>query len=451
MNYLEAVNRVNHLEKQFDLLSIKIKGVSVWPLLRINLIDRLCSRDKSMRSGTGSAVRLVFKTLFLYNPCKIFKLHKIWLFAGYERRKKVGDKNILRVSGGVGLAEPNTLVIEKPYMLQLKGKDSNIPERNIVSESWQLLFTHFYALFFKFFGIRIDNEGVLHTVLRELNVKFDYKSELSILLAQYRVTDFLLKICPKPDKVIIECPYTVMGYVWAFHHNGIQVIEMQHGVLNKQHYAYNSRYHSDVLYPDEIWCFGEDEYKYLTSEECHYCKVVEKTGLFFLELADSLFREDPFKEARLNYKYIVLVSGQRSYEKELATFTNIIAEKEKEILFVYVPRTEEEKVEFSQGNVLYKPNVNIYQYMKWCDMHLTISSTTVLECQYFEKPTVFYDYENMGSTYYGNILTEENAVKYINSPSEFGDVFKALMNGSFKFKECFTKGNVELIKKLLNK
>lgn len=451
MKYLDAVESIKKLESDYDLSIIKLKGVSVWPLLRINLIDRLCDRDETMKTNGGSAVKLVLHTLFAYNPFKLFGRHKIWLFAGYERRKRVGNNNILRISGGVVEAAPSTLVIEKPSALQLQGKNGRVSEKHIVSESWMLLIVHLLATLNRVFGvIHIENEKLLKDVLHELNVTFDYHSSLRILLAQKGVSNCLLRMCHRPEKVIIECPYPVMGYVWAFHQHGIPVIEMQHGVLNKQHYAYCSKYHSDVLYPDEIWCFGEDEYNYLTSEECHYCSKVEKIGLYFLEVTDKFFKSDPFEKERRLYKYIVLVAGQRGYEKDLASFTDEVACKEKDSLFVYVPRTLDEKVEFTQDNVVYRPGVNIYQYMKWCDLHLTISSTTVLECQYFRKPTIFYDYEKLGSTYYGEVLTEKNAIWYVNAPHEFGGAFKALTDGEYHYKECFTAGTVEKIMKLLN-
>lgn len=140
--------------------------------------------------------------------------------------------------------------------------------------------------------IKIENECVLQRVLKEYKIQFDYIGALRVLDAQKKVFDVLLAVIHKPGKVIIECPYTIMGYVWSLHKKAIPVIELQHGVLNDKHYAYNSLYTSPILYPDEICVFGEDEYQFLTGDDSHYCKKVYKTGLYFMELAQKSFTND---------------------------------------------------------------------------------------------------------------------------------------------------------------
>ena len=450
MKYLEAVDKIRGIEANYDLMSIKCNGISIWPLVRINLIDRLDERDLTMKDNGRKAAAIVLKTLFKHNPFAAFRRHKIWLFAGYERRKVIGGENVLRVSGAVVEAEPDTLVIEKPSHLQLNRCDAISPERHIISESWLLLLIHLFASILKITKQKIENEELLKAILEELNVDFDYKGSLRLLFAQKKVMSFLLHVLPNPKKVIIECPYTIMGYVWAFHNKDIHVVEMQHGVLNREHYAYNSYYHSNELYPDELWCFGDDEYQYLISNECHYCNIIKKTGLYFLELTNRFFVEDIFKEYRKNYDKIVLVAGQRGYEQIMASFTEEIAKEDKNSLFVYVPRTTEETVKITAENVIYTPRVNIYEYMKWCDIHLTISSTTAIECQYYKKPTIFYDYEKLGSTYYQNVLKEVNGIRYVMSPQEYLKALQDLNQSEIHYKECFTSNTVKIIQNLLN-
>lgn len=63
-----------------------------------------------------------------------------------------------------------------------------------------------------------------------------------------------------------------MGMVWSAHDNGIPVVELQHGVLNAHHYAYNPTFHSDELYPDEICVYGDVEYDYFMNHSRQYAK-----------------------------------------------------------------------------------------------------------------------------------------------------------------------------------
>ena len=215
MTYLEAVSLMKEIESRYDLMQIKYKGVSVWPLLRINIVDAISGNNETMKSTGGSAIKQVLSTLFYYNPFDYFKKRSVWLFAGFERRKEVNGLKKLRVSGCVIDACENTLVIEKPGKDQSTTPRSMVPEKDVVSESWLLLFVHAYAILTKWKKIKIENECVLQRVLKEYKIQFDYIGALRVLDAQKKVFDVLLAVIHKPGKVIIECPYTIMGYAWG--------------------------------------------------------------------------------------------------------------------------------------------------------------------------------------------------------------------------------------------
>ena len=450
MTYLEAVALIKRIEQRYDMRLIKYKDEPIWPLLRINIIDTISGNNNTMKSTGSTAVKQVLKTLFYYNPLNFFRKYKLWLFAGYERRKVVGNHRLLRVSGCVIEAEPNTLVIEKPSKNQNTHHRRDVPEKSIVSESWLLMFVHALAIVFRPLTLKIENENILKSVLDEYNIKFDYISAIRILASQKIVFDCILAVLPKPEKVIIECPYTIMGYVWSLHNHGIPVIELQHGVLNDKHYAYNSLYPSKSLYPDILCVFGEDEYNYLKSSNCHYCNDIRKTGLYFMEVAQKSFLLDPFAEYRTKYKYIVLIAGQRGYEAQMAEYVRKVSSSTPDCLYAYVPRSADTVLSFSETNIIFCPGVNIYEYMIWCDLHITISSTTCLECQYYHKPTIFYNYADMSESYYRDVLTEKNGALYTNSVDEYLPALQKMINGKFDYKEVFTHDTVKKIKEIIN-
>ena len=187
MTYLEAVSLMKEIESRYDLMQIKYKGVSVWPLLRINIVDAISGNNETMKSTGGSAIKQVLSTLFYYNPFDYFKKRSVWLFAGFERRKEVNGLKKLRVSGCVIDACENTLVIEKPGKDQSTTPRSMVPEKDVVSESWLLLFVHAYAILTKWKKIKIENECVLQRVLKEYKIQFDYIGALRVLDAQKKV------------------------------------------------------------------------------------------------------------------------------------------------------------------------------------------------------------------------------------------------------------------------
>ena len=450
MTYLEAVALIKTIEQKHNMMLVKYKGVSVWPLLRINIIDTISGNNDTMKSTGLSAVKQVLSTLFYYNPLKFFCKHKIWLFTAYERRKEIEGKKILRVSGCVIEVEPDTLVIEKPSPDQCSHPRSEVTEKTIVSESWLLFMVHALAILSRPFSIKLENEKILRDVLGEYGIMFDYVSAIRILVSQKKVFDLFLALLPKPKKVIIECPYSIMGYVWSLHNHGILVIELQHGVLNDKHYAYNSQFHSSILYPDEICVFGESEYNYLTSRENHYCKIVHKTGLYYLELAKKSFTKDVFIEYRGLYSSIILVAGQRGYEEVMANYVKAAAQSSPHCLFVYVPRSKDAGLTFNQNNIIYRPGINIYEYMIWCDVHLTISSTTCLECHYYHKPTIFFNYSDMSVSYYSKVLSEKNGAIYTNDVKEFGIALKKVLSQKFEYKEIFAHDTARKISEIIN-
>ena len=449
MTYLEAVELLHRIEEKYDVMSIKVKDVEVWPLLRIRLLDKITGDDDIRKNKGVSAVKEVLKTLFYYNPLMFFKKYKVWVFSHNGSRKAIGGKRIERTTGCVIDAEPKTLFIEKPKANQTEFPRESIPERQIVSESWILMLVHLVAKLYPLNRIKISNEEYIKQLLSDINIKFNYYESIRLLIAQKVVFDFLLRITRKPKEVIIECPYVLMGYVWSLHKHGIKVIEMQHGVLNKSHYAYNSKFTSKMLYPDEIWVWGGEEYKYMTSSDCHFCKSVYKVGLFFLDYAKQFFINDPFIEYRKKGKTICLVAGQTGYEEEMAKYTEKVALDNSDCLFIYAPRRADTILDFKAENIVFRPNINIYEYMLWCDIHITISSTTCLECQYYHKPTIFYDYENRATVYYGDVLKKENGVIYTNDADEFKRAKEELAHASINYREIFTDNTVEKMKELL--
>ena len=168
-----------------------------------------------------------------------------------------------------------------------------------------------------------------------------------------------------------------------------------------------------------------------------------------MELADMYFNVDLFAEYKKKYSKIIIAAGQTNAEKELGEFVEAAARKRKDMLFIYIPRLSNADVHFSTENVLLKTGVNIYEYLKWADVHLTISSTTCLEAHYFHTPTIFVDLNHLATEYYGDILTKKNGAVYITKLEEFDGAVNELNGGDFEWKELFAHHHTERIKKVV--
>lgn len=447
MQPLEGVKLIKDIEQKYDVMSIKYKGISVWPFLRLYLKDSVTNSRESKASASN--IKLVLRCLFAYNPFRAFKKHDMWSFTACDRRKQIGEKKVHRISGAFASEGVNCLMVEKP----LKGlghySRNEIEEKDIISEAWLLMTFHVIEVVSRFFTPKLEKEGLLKQILAEKNVKFNHLRYVRMLNAQRIAMRMMTSILPKPKVVFIECPYDTMGYLWAFHEKGIKVVEMQHGSLNGNHLSYNAKAYEPKLNPDCICVFGVGEYKYLTEEKPQYAPDVRMTGMYFLERADKWFDKDIFEEKRKKYKEIVVVSGQPSWEEPMAEFIDAVASNHKDLLFFYIPRRVRDDLLFTSENVRLANGVNIYEYLKWVDVHITITSTTCMEAQYFHTPTIFYNYENIPATYFKDILRNDNWAVLVDSPQQFDDAYKSIHKSDIIYPEYYAHHHVERIKEVI--
>lgn len=448
MQALEGKKLINEIERQYDVMSIKWRGISVWPFLRMYLKESITTKRENKMSASN--IGLVLKCLFAFNPLRAIIKHSIWVFTSCDVRKQLGDKMINSILGAFATTNIDCLMIEKPLQGIGHYSKDKIEERNIISEAWLLMLFHIIEVFSRVVRFKLDNEDLLHQILHENSLDFNYRRYVRILNAQRIAIRLMLTLTPKPKMVFIECPYTSMGYVWAFHEKKIKVIEMQHGSLNGNHLAYNANHYDKMLNPDVICVYGTKEYIYLTEHKPQYAPEVKVTGMYMLELADSYFSKDIFINDRNKYNAVIIVSGQPSYEDSLACFIDTVASEHKNILFIYKPRHPREDIHFTSDNVRLENGVNIYGFLKWADIHVTITSTTCLEAQYFRTPTIFYNYENLPATYYKELLADEDWVSLVDNPYQFGEMIKAYEGHIFNFKEIFAHEHVKRLLAVVN-
>jgi hypothetical protein len=395
-------------------------------------------------------LKLVCKDLFFFNPLRFFKKYDVWNFSSRITRKKIGQYYEHHVSGSLHKFEQRVLTLEDPASNGLVIRREEIPEKDIVSNSWFNLVYGLIYVIIRCLPLRIEGEDIIRSIIHDYHFDYNYRKRAIMLYAQRRASDFFFAISSKPRLIIMECSYTQMGRVWSAHRRGIPVIELQHGVINGNHYAYNPRYSSKTLYPDEICVYGEEEYKYFQTGGRQFAPKVSMTGLYILERMGEAFSDDIFAEYRDKYESVIVFAGQVGGEERLSSFADSLAKQMPQVMFIYIPRHKSDFIHFTQPNVKYVFGVNIYEYLKWCDMHATISSTTGLEAHFFHKPVIFCDYKDVAKQYYGGILKGENGARYIKTEQEFIDAYKQLKGNSFVWKEIFAHNHQERIARVID-
>lgn len=452
MAYLDGIKILREIEQRYPVMSITFKGQPIWPFVRIYLFQLLGETNhRNAHQVQSSKIKTVVQAVFAYNPFTVFKRHKNWLFTATERRKIIGNKYVQRVSGFMSEIDKNCLVIEKPSTHQPHISKKHIAEKQIISEAHLLLTAHIIERFLRYKKLKINNEQILLKILDEHSLSFDYKYFVRYLWSQKIATDILLSCSPKPEKVLIECPYNILGYVWSFHCHNIKIIELQHGVIGNSHYAYILP-HNTIFSPDDIWVYGMRDVKFLKKYNPQYALEIFDTGLYYLDYAYRAFDQDIFAQYRQQYKFIIVFAGQAAVEDAVHKFIYTASADNPDALFIYVPRFADEVFAIERPNVVFAPGVNIYQYIKWCDIHCTVSSTTCLEAAYYGKKTIFYNFENLATNYYGDTLKEGQGVRYIESPDQFRSAIESLTASSEKINsDGFSKFSLDNIRNLLKR
>lgn len=130
MAYIEALRKLTEIERTYDVESIRVDGISVWPLMRIYLFQVIGQTDhrKAHRLSKGKFAT-VLRGLFAYNPLKVFGSHRTWVFNAAERRKQLNGAFVHRVSGFVSELLPDALFIEKPSERSFHRKKARSPKK----------------------------------------------------------------------------------------------------------------------------------------------------------------------------------------------------------------------------------------------------------------------------------------------------------------------------------
>lgn len=428
MHYLKGVEKLRQIEQSYDVMSITFKDVPVWPFIRIYLLQVLGeTNNRTAHDVSMSKVSLVLKSIIKTNPFNWLRSYPIWLFNARERRKNVRGKWVHRVSGFMNDLNVKFLDIEKPSASSVPMPKRLLDEKYLVSEGLPILTAHIIERLLRLFKQKISNEEILKEIVSKYAPDFNYKYFVRYLWSQKIAMKGLLALTHTPKVSIIECPYNMMGYIWALKVKGVKIIELQHGVIGNSHYAYILPYNS-IFSPDELWVYGDEEYNFFMSQNPYYSQKVVPTGLYILQRAKEAFTEDIFKQYRDKYKRIVVFTGQALVENEIKIYIQEAAINNPDTLFVYIPRNAHESFENTSDNILFCPGVNVYEYLKWCDIHMTVSSTTCLEACYFYKPTVFYNFDNLSKTYYGNLFANTKCAAFVSDTSELDAAFDSFKN-----------------------
>jgi hypothetical protein len=403
------LNKLVEIEQNYPVDKIRVNGIKIWPWLRTYIGSQILFSGLGLSENKRfNLIKLV--TSFFYGY-KLPKQLEYVIFSVASQRKKIHNHFTDRMDVIVEL-NPKTHIFESP--LPYHHKKNQLPHKNISSKMPFIFREQIQSRTLK---INIQGEEIIEKILSEHQISIPYINLCRRFITQTQIMEKLIKKHPIKALFLIT-PYTNMGYVYAAKTHNIPVIEIQHGVINKQHYAYNvSKTVNSNMYPDFLLTWGSyigDVFKendYINEE-----KVIP-VGNYFIDTArESFSLNTKLSHAIKKYKYSIGFTAQSIYESDTIPLICEAARKNKNIAIVYISR-DKKQADYAQyqlpENVIFADHLNFYEIIQHCNFHSTISSSCAIEAPALGISNLLFNYNNRAEAYYKNILP--TSTKYFDN------------------------------------
>lgn len=411
------------IETQFDVEKIKVNNLHFWPFIRNYIGSYLhFQKDREVKVSSQNVLPLLKSLGFGF--WNYLKPARYVFMSSSDQRKLIDGKYKDRMNFyAKALNEDNYLFIEHPNPQHYPYKATE--GKNKVSKIW---WYGFELLISPFLSIKIENEQILKDILNEYKLPIDHKKMAQKFIAQYKVAHLFFK-WKKTERFFCTTAYINCAKVKAAKTLGIQVVEFQHGIINKSHYAYNVPKAIDSsFYPDYLLTFGEQEKEVFSAENYYIAQNrVLPIGSFYIDylLEKSSNINPEIKRLKNKYKNIIAFSCQDAMEELWIPFFKEISENDKENAYILMPRHKKAKdyaaCNFS-NNVYFMPQLNTYQIMAQADIHSTINSTTAIESLALGTPNILLNVNDLAKKYLSKTL--QYYTQYANNPKEYLELIK---------------------------
>ena len=418
---MDLGQRIKDVDLNYPVESVKVNGKQFWPFYRVFFFDA-----QYVKGGTQTSFSFFQKIKFLlssfYGFFNWFGDVDYLVFSNSDQRKEIDGKLIDKSADYLNLNLSRSLHIELPVFRHFA--PHKLPYKRVVSH---LPLRFIEAIYSKLFLKKINFEGL--EIIDELNKEFGLTVSGEEIgrrfLAQYFVMKLLLKL-KKPKTVFMAVPYMKMGYVFAAKESMVKVVEMQHGSINKSHFGYtNYKYFNSDLFPNYILSYGEGAKDVFTDGNVTYTEDrILPIGHYYLHLLAKSAKDNSDLNSKLDSSEVsISVSLQDDSEgSQIVEVLRKVAVKKPNWSIVFVPRKTPqvtyEKMDLPT-NIIFAPDLNVYEVMAACDFHTTVFSTCALEAPTLGKPNILVNIGNKSTDYFSAILTDSRVNRYVDSADGF--------------------------------
>lgn len=452
-------NKVEQIEKKYDVASVVVKRYGktfqVYPWIKGRLFHKMITGAETMQRRNFQLYWKQFTSIF-YGLHNIFRSYDIWAFTNSVERRAVDgayhDKIVDFIGNESGY---KTLVVEQRLFQYIPY--SKIASRYAMSRSFFLLFEIIYGRFF-LRKIEVINPDIMHAIIADVSGSIHHKAIVRKYLAQYRLMKFWLRVLKHPKLVFVSVSYMNFGYIRALKEAGIKVIELQHGIISKNHHAYFYATKMDEnQFPDALITLGDKEMEVFDDDNAFPLKSIKPLGSWIIDH----YRNKP--KTRFSDKPTILFTLQDGLMSELLIpFILDLNDELKDSYEIRVqPRRTPKSVyleKFPKLEQIEFSDRHFYEAINAVEVHSTVYSTTAIESLSFGVPNILVNLENQSLEQLGDALGENPFTKIVDSTKAFIDALKELdgaeaeeiaQSNSYHIKEGYERNVLKYVKSLM--
>ena len=413
---------ISRIETDYDVSSIKFKDISLWLELRTHVYNKITSGESTPLKITSQTYFVILRSFF-YGFFNWFRKYDAWLFNTDIDRVDINGKYFDKYFDYPASKIEKSLVIELPSEQHFKR--NKVASKYIVSRSVLIIIEKFYGIFINTKKAKLE---IYHEISKAYNVEVDTNYVIKKMVSQYNVMSFVLKF-RKPKIVFLAPSYTAYGYIKALKEKGVTVVEIQHGIIQKEHFGYNIQADFNREYfVDYLLTFGSRESKvFLNGKGINHENVIPVGHFYLNQIKQSTILNSKLKLLKQSFLKTVSVSLQdvESSEKMIANLVNL-ASKRKDILFLMKPRRTKKEVYLNKysipKNMKFMDDIDVYEIILHSDFHLTVYSTCALEAPTLGIKNILFDIDGQATRYFGEILNDRNTTFFVKEANEIESI-----------------------------
>lgn len=432
---------IEQIEKKYPVTEITIDGEQVWPLLRIfyafSYRRKLAENSgENVKKDPGlkkfRSARFLLHLILLFKGVSVgffnwFRKYEFIAFGNGIVRRQISGRRVDPFLDPVikEIGSDKVLFIELPEQISFFSSRQSFTKHIVYVNLLRIIAGMHYRLKLIFCKKpKINRNDILDNIGLYLGVNVN---PIGIILSHQSklfVYNLLFKLM-RPKAILLIDYYSPewISAVKAANNLGIKVIEVQHGLIGKEHPAYNLGCKLDKSYfPDHLLVFGNKELE--TFSNSYFIKInnVHPVGSFLINYYRTEYKSDPgLLEQYSVYHVVIGITLQWVFDNRLINFICKAAELDDHILYILIPRRPEDdkySARVLPDNVKIERIKNFYELMSYVDFHSTVNSTCALEAPALGVQNILVNIDKQAEIVYGKILSDERINRFVNSPEE---------------------------------